>query len=50
MFQLSITLFIVTMTAGMAVYLIIRHFKEPSGKCAGCEKSGNGCPLDDLSF
>jgi hypothetical protein len=48
MLQLLITILIVTIATGIAVYRIIKYFKDPLHACDGCEKVCGECPLEDL--
>ncbi len=48
MFQYILTLLIVLLALGIAVYRFIRFLKHPVSKCDGCGKDCMGCSLEEL--
>jgi hypothetical protein len=48
MVQLIIALTIVSAATGIAVYRVIRYFRDPLRGCDGCDKGCGGCSLEEL--
>jgi hypothetical protein len=48
MFQIILTIIIVTAALGFAIYRTVRSLQNPLRGCEGCEKNCGGCSLEDL--
>jgi hypothetical protein len=48
LFQIILTVIIVTTALGFAIYLTVRSLRNPLRSCEGCEKNCAGCSLEDL--
>jgi hypothetical protein len=48
MFQLIVTVIIVTAALGFAIYRTVRSLRNPLRGCDDCEKNCSGCSLEDL--
>jgi hypothetical protein len=48
MLQVIITIIIVAIAIGVAIYRMVRYLRHPLRGCDGCEKNCSGCSLEDL--
>ena len=48
MFQLIVTVIIVAIAIGFAIYRMVRYLRHPLRGCDGCEKNCSGCSLEGL--
>jgi hypothetical protein len=48
MYQVVITVIIVSAALGFAIYRTVRYLRNPLRDCDGCEKNCGGCSLEDL--
>jgi hypothetical protein len=47
-FQVIITVIIVAVALGFAIYRIVRSLRNPLKGCEGCDLNCAGCSLEDL--
>jgi hypothetical protein len=48
MWQIIITVIIVIMAISVAVYRLVKYFKNPLHECEDCELGCGGCSLEEL--
>lgn len=48
MLQYIITLIIIAIAAGIAIFRFVKFLRNPYSKCDGCAQSCSGCAIDDL--